>query len=145
MPTHEIRTEIEIDATPEAVWATLSDFAGWSEWNPYIVEIKGKAIVGQTVTVSVKMADGSEDGFDSVVDIVTPNRRVSWKGGMEDRSELQGEHIFEIEPRGAGACTFIHREVFTGTKVPDIFPAAHEETVRTFGLMNAALKRRLER
>ncbi|MDA1258638.1 MAG: SRPBCC domain-containing protein [Chloroflexi bacterium] len=142
---HEIRTEIEIEASPEAVWALLSDFAGWSGWNPYIVEIKGEAIVGETVEIRVTMADGTDSGFDSVVDVVTPNRRVSWKGGMEDRSEFQGEHIFEIEPRENGKCTFIHREIFTGRRVPELTgPEDDVLMIETFGLMNAALKTRVE-
>jgi uncharacterized protein YndB with AHSA1/START domain len=30
---HEITSEIEIAATPEKVWGTLTDINGWNKWN----------------------------------------------------------------------------------------------------------------
>ncbi len=47
---HELRTESEIDAPVEAVWATLTDLAAYSDWNPFIVADEGRAAVGERLT-----------------------------------------------------------------------------------------------
>ena len=31
----ELRTEIELDRTPQEVWEVLADLAAYAEWNPW--------------------------------------------------------------------------------------------------------------
>ena len=38
---HEVRTEIEIEATPERVGSILLDFPSHPEWNPSSAVLKG--------------------------------------------------------------------------------------------------------
>src|SRR5438093_8689554 len=47
----ELRTEIEIDAPPERVWAVLIDFEKFPDWNPFIRRIHGNALVGSRLDV----------------------------------------------------------------------------------------------
>ena len=44
---HEIRSEIDIEAPPEAVWAQLADLGRYEEWNPFITRAEGTAEAGQ--------------------------------------------------------------------------------------------------
>jgi uncharacterized protein YndB with AHSA1/START domain len=34
---------IEIDATPDEVWAVLTDFDDYDKWNPFVTSISGPA------------------------------------------------------------------------------------------------------
>ena len=53
MTMKELRTEIEIQASPEKVWAILTDLSKYPEWNPFIHKAIGQAKVGEKVDISV--------------------------------------------------------------------------------------------
>ncbi|HLE55364.1 MAG TPA: SRPBCC domain-containing protein [Thermoplasmata archaeon] len=57
---------------------------------------------------------------------------------------FDGEHIFEIEPAGAGRTRFVQREVFRGLLVPVLARSLDRDTKRGFEEMNRALKMRAE-
>jgi uncharacterized protein YndB with AHSA1/START domain len=42
----EIRTEILINAQPNKIWSTLSEFDKYPTWNPFIKYIKGTVNTG---------------------------------------------------------------------------------------------------
>ena len=44
----EIRTEVEIDATPECVWDVLLDFRAYQSWNPFLRYVGGGARLHQS-------------------------------------------------------------------------------------------------
>ncbi len=39
---------IEIDATPDEVWAVLTDFDDYGDWNPFVTSITGPVGGGRT-------------------------------------------------------------------------------------------------
>lgn len=51
MSNHQLQTEVEINAGPERVWAILSDFASYPEWNPFIRFIRGVPEKGERLEV----------------------------------------------------------------------------------------------
>lgn len=142
MPTFEVRTEIDIATRPEKVWNILADTARWGEWNSYLMRLTGDIAVGSTIHANVHMADGSESEFDSDIDVVRVNERLSWKGG-DDAGDVRANHIFEIESR-YGACVFVHRETFTGNKAEEAYLANRKNLSESFVLMNKALKTQSE-
>ena len=50
----EIKTEILIRATPEKVWAILTDFDNYRNWNPFIRSVTGEVAVGNTITARLE-------------------------------------------------------------------------------------------
>jgi hypothetical protein len=38
----EIRTEIDIEASPPRVWRALTDFKTFPDWNPFVLAVEGE-------------------------------------------------------------------------------------------------------
>ena len=64
-----VRAEIMIAATPEAVWATITDPETYGEWNPIFVAYKGT--FGQGNSLSLQMKIGGTDPVE--VDVKVKN------------------------------------------------------------------------
>ena len=54
----EIRTEIEITASPPKVWGALTDFNKWKEWNPIVTQASGVASIGAELSITMCGKDG---------------------------------------------------------------------------------------
>lgn len=50
----ELGTEIETQASVERVWGLITDFAGFSLWNPFIRWVRGDAKVGARLEVRIQ-------------------------------------------------------------------------------------------
>lgn len=139
----ENRNEIEIQATPEKIWAVLTDLEKYAEWNPLLYRAEGKVALGERVNISAKTASNDMDFHCSVVKVV-PNREFSWKFHVILPFLFRGEHIFTIEPIDESCTRFTDREIFNGLLVP--LQAKDLETNAKAGMiaMGEALKRRIE-
>ena len=51
--TAELRTFVDIDATPERVWQVLTDLPAYAEWNPFVTRADGAFVVGSRLAMSV--------------------------------------------------------------------------------------------
>ncbi len=109
-----VRTTIEIDAPPEVVYDTLSDFSAYPAWNPYHVRVSGDPVVGAPLEVRITRPDGKSVNVPHVHVIrADPGEALYWGGGL-DRI-FKGEHRFDLAPLDGGARTLLrHDEDFTG-------------------------------
>lgn len=51
----EINHEIDINAPAESVWAVITDFSSYSQWNPFVVEAKSSLKPGEPIDMKVKL------------------------------------------------------------------------------------------
>ncbi len=137
----ELRTEIEIDAPVEHVWAVLMDFDTFPEWNPFIRRVHGNAEVGSRLDMVIGASGTRGMRFRPTVKKVVPNRELRWLGRL-GLPRLFGEHIFEIEPLGPIRSKFIQRERFRGLLVPLLARSLNRDARRGFEEMNHALRAR---
>lgn len=140
----EIRTEIEIDAPAKQVWHTLTDFAQFAQWNPFIREAEGKVEEGMQLEVHIKPPGGRTMMFKPTVKQTIPERELRWLGHLWVPGLFDGEHIFELEPRGENKVCFVQRERFSGILVPLLWKSLDRNTRQGFKEMNAALKEKAE-
>ena len=141
---HEIRTEIEIESTPEGVWSILVDFAAHAQWNPFIRAIEGSAENGEKLTVFIQPAGSKGMKFHPTVLVVTPNQELRWLGRFLLPGIFDGEHYFQIEPISSDRVRFIQGEKFRGILVALLKSSLNSGTKAGFEAMNRALKDRAE-
>lgn len=139
-PRRELVTQVDINASPARVWAVLSDTAGHSRWNPFLVKMEGRLEPGATLTNTMRPSAGKEMTFRPVVLAVEPQRELRWLGRFGIPRIFDGEHYFLLSERDGGT-RLVHGERFRGIALwfMDV-----EQFRGDFERMNAALKREAE-
>ena len=140
----ELRTEIEVGAAPERVWAVLADFDSYPEWNPFITSIVGEARQGARLTARFEPPDGRGMTFKPTVLRAEPSEELRWLGRLLLPRLFDGEHIFELHGTADGGTRFVQREEFRWLLVAPMLRWVGASTRRGFELMNRALKERAE-
>jgi hypothetical protein len=139
----EIRTEIEIGASPEEVWRVLTAFSQFGQWNPFIPRIDGGLAEGKTLRVRLAPPGGKAMTFRPTVLRAEAPREFRWVGHLLFPGVFDGEHIFELEDLG-GRTRFVQREEFRGILAGPMLGVLRSSTERGFIAMNEALRRRVE-
>ena len=98
---NEVTTSIEIAATPENVWAVLTDLASYPQWHPVFKSVTGQLAVGGKLTIRTAVpSTGRQMTVKVTVQTVEPGSELQWA------SRLLGITIskrrFLLSPSGAG-------------------------------------------
>ena len=88
--------EIEIAASPDAVWDVLADIEGWPMWNS---EVKSVTMSGDLTPETEFRWKAGPATINSTLEHVNPPRLLAWTGKA---TGLKAIHVYRIEPRGAG-------------------------------------------
>jgi hypothetical protein len=139
----ELSTSVEIDAPTETVWAVLTDFDAYPEWNPFL-EIAGRASEGARLTVEIRPPGRRATTFRPTVKRVDEGREFRWLGHLFVAGLYDGEHRFELEALDDGRTRFTQAETFGGLLVGPIARLLGDATRRGFEQMNEALRVRAE-
>jgi len=144
MSKHELRTEVEINAGPERVWAILSNFSAYPEWNPFIRFISGAPEKGARLEVRIQPSGAKGMTFRPCVLVADAGRELRWLGRLLVPGIFDGEHSFVIQPLAGGKVLLRQSELFSGVLVPLFRGSLDRDTKRGFEEMNLALKARAE-
>ena len=140
----QIKTEIQINATPATVWKVLTNFEGHSQWNPFIKEITGDQKEGEKIKVRIQPPEGQEMSFTPKVLKFKENEEFRWIGKLGIKGIFDGEHYFKLVDLGNNQTRFVHGENFGGILIP-LMGKVLKKTKVGFELMNEALKKECER
>ncbi len=94
--------EIEIDATPEVVWALLTAFDRWPSWNP---DVKSMSMQGGVVAGSLFRWKAGPGTITSTIQRVEPPVLIAWTGKTLGINAI---HVYRLEPRDGK--TFVRTE-----------------------------------
>lgn len=140
---YTVSRSIEIAASPERVWAVLSDLDSYARWNPEITVLSGSPVKGGELTIRLHHTGGTET-LHPTVSAAEPGRELRWKGRFRDIPALaEGDQRFTIEPLGPARVRFTQTETFEGIAVP-FYHHALDVACSRFDAMNRALKHRSE-
>jgi hypothetical protein len=138
-----IRTQHRIEFPPSDVWAVLTDFRAYFEWNPLNVAADGDARPGSRVAMRFVDAGGGKGKVIAQTVTITdcvPERRLEWVGRIP--LLVTGRHFFELSPNGSGT-ELVHGEDLSGL-VPMTFSKRRiERQTAAYEAMNAALADRV--
>jgi|SRR6056300_885220 hypothetical protein len=138
-----IETEIEINATTEKVWQTLTDTNSLESWNPFIRKIDGKLEKGNQISITLKQVNGKEMDFKPTLTELKPNKELRWQGKLFVKGIFDGEHYFKLEPIEDDKTKFVHGENFGGILIT-LMGGVLKSTKEGFEAMNEELKKRCE-
>jgi hypothetical protein len=107
-----------IQASPEAIWAILTDAPGYRTWDSGVERVEGSIAPGAKLKVVSKANPGR--AFPVKVTELTPGRRMTWSGGMP-LGLFKGVRTFTLTSGSDGATRFVMREEYTGPLLPLIW------------------------
>lgn len=139
-----IETEIEINATTEKVWQTLTDTNSLESWNPFIRKIDGKLEKGNQISITLKQVNGKEMDFKPTLTELKPNKELRWQGKLFVKGIFDGEHYFKLEPIEDDKTKFVHGENFGGILIT-LMGGVLKSTKEGFEAMNEELKKGVSR
>ena len=120
-------TKNSIRATPDRIWALLTDAPGYPKWNNTVDKIDGQIAAGQSITVHAKINPGR--AFPVKVSEFAPAQRMVWSGGMP-LGLFKGARTYTLISQGNGEVEFSMSEEFSGwlaplitRSIPDMQPA----------------------
>jgi len=139
-----INTEIEIDASPQTIWAILDDIARYDEWNPVVPRMQGKTVVDSQLDGQLIILDKVDKPFPPTVTRIVGARQFRWVTVRPDSSEFIAEHCFTLEPLENGRTHLKHFETFEGTLVEGMWPLLDTAFREAYEQFNVEIKKRAE-
>jgi hypothetical protein len=145
VPRRFIKTETIIHAPAERVWAEMTDFASFPDWNPFVREASGRLEVGEQLKIKLRLDRGLKMTFKPRVTVVEPNRELRWLATLGRPGVFDVDRAFLIEPNDEGSVRFVMSEECTGWLTPVMFAANLEaQLYRGYDAFNQALIKRVE-
>ena len=112
----ECATSINVRATPQRIWALLTNAADFPRWNSTVTRITGTIAEGERLALQVAAAPGRT--FKPRVTRLLPERMMVWSDGFAPM--FKGVRTFTLAANGDGTTTFSMVEVLSGVMLPMI-------------------------
>lgn len=137
----EITATIDIAASPDHVWDTLTDFSRYAEWNPMFTGGSGTLTAGSPLALRMPFG-GIAMTFKTLILAADRGRLLRWRGRLIGPSIFEAIHEFVLTPGGKGT-TVVQRETLVGRLVPLAAPMIDKYEKQVVRL-NEALRTRCQ-
>jgi hypothetical protein len=138
------RTTFRISAPSEVVWAVITDFKRYPDWNPSLPSIGGDLRVGSIISLTLAMPGRPSAKVKARLLEVVPQRRLTWHGNAGADWLFAGDREFLIDETAGSAVSFTHVENVRGALFPLFRLIMGSAIGRHHDGLNAVLKQRAE-
>ncbi|MEP0355319.1 SRPBCC domain-containing protein [Paraglaciecola sp.] len=141
----QIKTEINIAAPPSEVWNMIKNIDAWHEWSPIINASQGKAVIGETLSITMTGKESGQDGakYSPVIIAITEDQYLHWRAHMLAGFVFTNDKILTLEETETGT-RLIHIETFKGLMAPLMSGSVQKNLPPMLESMNNALKQLVE-
>lgn len=136
-----IETELFISAPPEKIWAALTDFPNYKNWNELMLQVRGKCEKNAKVLVRLRNPDdsGRLQGYYPRIFILDENKMMGLKWRLFFFPWVfDGVHYFRLTPAGNGTL-FTHGATYSGFVANQMRQTILQKYPANFDKMNIAL------
>jgi hypothetical protein len=111
----EVAVGTTVRATPDAIWALLTNAQDFPRWNSTVQSIQGTIAPGETIALVAQIAPTRT--FKLRVTTFVPNERMVWQDGTP---LFKGVREYTLTPKGDGTTEVTMAEKFSGAMLPMI-------------------------
>lgn len=126
------------------MWAVLTDFPRYGEWNPSLPSISGDLRPGAEVSLTLGMPGRPSPKVKARFSQVEPLERLTWDGHAGADWLFAGHREFVIEQQPDGQVLFTHIEGVSGALFPVFRVVMGGAIQMSHDAFNQALKARCE-
>lgn len=130
-------TKIVINAPIEKVWAILTDFDRYEEWNPLIGKIWGTI---QENRIAFAHIVPLKSVFPIRIKSFKSQQSIIWQGKAFSANLMMGEHYYKLKDLGNNQTALEHGETFTGWASQFIPPLVLSNIEDSYKYHNQKLK-----
>ena len=113
----EYSAGINIKASPDKVWALMTNVSDFPRWNSTIKSMDGKIGMGEVVKLVATIAPTRSFNL-KVIEFV-PKKRMVWTD-EKTNPMFRGVRTYTLTPKADGSTDFTMSEVYTGLMLPMI-------------------------
>jgi hypothetical protein len=132
-PARVMMVSSTVDAPKAEVWAVLTDFDDYDQWNPVITSAAGEPEVSAELDLELTLPDHEPEDLDAEVLIARPERKLRW----QDRLVLPGvrdwEYEFVLQPLEPGRVVVVQLLRSEGLLAPFTDEQAAREALALIG------------
>ena len=140
-----IEAQVDIAGGREAVWSTLTDFASFPQWNPYIPRMSARLEEGAAIRLTSRLPIGLRLRFKGEMVACETGHRIVWRARPRFLPSgcFDATHSLTLTAADGAAIRVESREEVAGWSVPLMGPILRQAQ-RGLVQMNSRLQARVE-
>lgn len=138
--SHEVRTEIELDAPISRVWELLADIDHYKNWNRIFSFSMAKPEPGGRGVLWARLGP-AKTPLPIRFDVVEPEVELRWHGGF--KKVVHGSHYLKLEELPENRTRLVHGEEFSGFVIDAVWTQLSKQLPAAYKAFNRALEREL--
>jgi len=139
-----LQDSLEIDAPVEQVWDVITDLSLYPEWNPFVVAARSSLVVGDDISMRVRIFSGFTQAQRETVLQCVPRQRLCYGVVGVPGNMLRSHRCHELRAAGPARTEYRSNFELDGWLAPVVRSLLGGRLKRGFQAATHALGRRAE-